>query len=140
MKSKQVIVIRKDLNMRKGKMVAQGAHASMKVLLDIMANDLVNEYPSDAHPTVKTKTLVLPNETALKDWVDGIFTKVCVSVDSEKELLEVYNNAKNAGLLCSLIQDAGLTEFDGVPTYTCCAIGPNWDEDVNKITRHLKLL
>ena len=47
---------------------------------------------------------------------------------------------KNAGLLCSLIQDAGLTEFDGVPTYTCCAIGPNWDEDVNKITGHLKLL
>ena len=31
---KQVIVMRRDLNMRKGKMVAQGAHASMAVLLN----------------------------------------------------------------------------------------------------------
>ena len=33
MDHKQVIVLRKDLNMRKGKMVAQGAHASMAALL-----------------------------------------------------------------------------------------------------------
>lgn len=134
MKSKQVIVIRKDLNMRKGKMVAQGAHASMKAILDLM------NMHSTEEPGVHEKTLYLTDGTPLMDWIDGIFTKICVSVDSEKELLEVYNNAKNAGLLCSLIQDAGLTEFDGVPTYTCCAIGPNWDEDVNKITGHLKLL
>lgn len=31
---KQVLVIRKDLNMRKGKMVAQGAHSAMKVVFD----------------------------------------------------------------------------------------------------------
>ena len=33
-RAKQVIVMRKDLNMRKSKMIAQGAHGSMKVLLD----------------------------------------------------------------------------------------------------------
>ena len=32
---KQVIVIRKDLNMRKGKMIAQGSHASGKEFLDL---------------------------------------------------------------------------------------------------------
>ena len=32
--AKQVIVMRKDLGMRKGKMIAQGAHASLKVLTD----------------------------------------------------------------------------------------------------------
>jgi len=35
MEVKQVIVLRKDLQMRKGKMIAQGAHASMKVFFDL---------------------------------------------------------------------------------------------------------
>ena len=34
MSIKQVIVVRKDLNMRKGKMCAQVAHASLKIFLD----------------------------------------------------------------------------------------------------------
>jgi PTH2 family peptidyl-tRNA hydrolase len=33
---KQVIIIRKDLNMRKGKMIAQGNHASMGVIFNYM--------------------------------------------------------------------------------------------------------
>jgi PTH2 family peptidyl-tRNA hydrolase len=128
MKSKQVIVIRKDLNMRKGKMVAQGAHASMKAVLDSMI-DVEEE-----------KVLYLEPGTPMEDWINGIFTKICVSVDSEEELLELYNSAKIQGYNAALIQDAGLTEFGGVPTYTCCAIGPNWEDEVNAITGHLKLL
>jgi PTH2 family peptidyl-tRNA hydrolase len=120
--------------MRKGKMIAQGSHASMKVILDLM-----NMHPTE-EKGVHEKTLWLTDGTPLMDWIEGIFTKICVSVDSEAELLEIYNKAKDAGLICSMIQDAGLTEFGGVPTYTCCAIGPAWDEDVNKITGHLKLL
>lgn len=53
---------------------------------------------------------------------------------------EAYQQAKDAGLIVSLIIDAGLTEFGGVPTNTCIAIGPSWEDDVNKITGHLKLL
>lgn len=37
--AKQVIVMRKDLGMRKGKMIAQGAHASLRVLLERGAAD-----------------------------------------------------------------------------------------------------
>ncbi len=44
------------------------------------------------------------------------------------------------GLVCSLIIDAGLTEFGGVPTRTCIAIGPNWSDEIDEITGHLKLL
>lgn len=128
MKSKQVIVVRKDLNMRKGKMVAQGAHASMKAILDSMI-DVEEE-----------KILYLEPGSPMTDWINGIFTKICVSVDSEEELLTIYNNAKTQGYNAALIQDVGLTEFGGVPTYTCCAIGPNWEEEVNAITGHLKLL
>ncbi len=113
---KQVIVLRKDLNMRKGKMVAQGAHASMRATLENLE-----------HPDVKA-------------WLAGRFTKVVVSVDSEQELTEVYQSAKDAGLVCSLILDAGLTEFDGNPTYTAVAVGPSDHDKIDRVTGHLKLL
>ena len=126
--SKQVIVMRKDLNMRKGKMVAQGAHASLKAVLD-SGNGRPFEYAFD-----------LPPKSAIKNWMEDGFTKICLSVDSERELLEIYKKAKSAKMICALITDAGLTEFNGVATKTCCAIGPAWSEEVDAITGHLKLL
>lgn len=121
--------MRKDLNMRKGKMIAQGSHASMKCILDYMV-----KVPAE------DEMILHLNHYPLKDWIEGMFTKVCVSVDSEEELINIYNQAKEAGLICSLIEDVGLTEFGGVPTKTCCAIGPENSEDIDKITGHLKLL
>jgi PTH2 family peptidyl-tRNA hydrolase len=137
-KTKQVIVIRKDLNMRKGKMISQGAHASLKAVLDLMHSQ-PNE-SSQGSEGNEEWTLFLDGGSAIHDWINGIFTKICLSVDSEQELLDVYNKAKEKGLICSLIQDAGITEFGGVPTYTCCAIGPCFNEEVQEITGHLKLL
>lgn len=128
--SKQVIVVRKDLNMRKGKMVAQGSHASMKAILDIMV-DKENK---------KVLHIGMPGYEAIKDWLEGRFTKICVSVNSESELVDIYNKAKEKGMVCSLITDAGLTEFNGVPTLTCCAIGPAWSDEVDEITGKLTLL
>ena len=130
--TKQVIVLRKDLKMRKGKMVAQGAHASMKAILD-EGGHTANDNGANDYFCIK-----LSHEMEL--WLEGIFTKVCVGVDSEDELLLIYDQAKRAGLHCSLIQDAGLTEFDGVPTYTAVAVGPGFNKDIDKITGHLKLL
>jgi PTH2 family peptidyl-tRNA hydrolase len=125
--AKQVIVMRKDLGMRKGKMIAQGAHASMKVLLDAGA--------LDPHGTVFT----IPMSPALSAWLGGRFTKVCVSVSSEAELDAIVARARAAGVPCALIVDAGLTEFHGVPTKTCCAIGPAWVDEVDAITGALPL-
>jgi PTH2 family peptidyl-tRNA hydrolase len=127
MNVKQVIVIRKDLNMRKGKMVAQGAHASMKVFFDRIVARRDDEF-------------LIEVTGEMKEWVDGIFTKVCVSVDSEDELLLLNTLAQTAGLPCALIQDAGLTEFGGVPTFTALAIGPADASKINEITGNLKLL
>lgn len=113
---KQIIVMRKDLGMRKGKMIAQGAHASLKATLENLE-----------HPSVKA-------------WLSDKFTKICVSVDSEQELFDVYNHAIQEGLISALIIDAGLTEFNGVPTMTCIAVGPASAEELAPITGHLKLL
>lgn len=131
MDTKQVIVLRKDLKMRKGKMVAQGAHASMKAIFN--EGYLQTE-------SLGLDIFVIPMSAEVEDWMVGIFTKICVSVDSEEELLSIYKQAKDADLVCSLIQDAGLTEFAGVPTYTAVAVGPGRNEDIDKITGELKLL
>lgn len=134
---KQVIILRKDLNMRKGKMVAQGAHASMKAVID--HGKIIRTHPQEQDYALSID--ITPDfYPALNEWLNGRFTKVCVSVDSEQELIDIYEQAKSAGLLCSIITDAGLTEFNGVPTKTAVAIGPAYPEEVDPITRHLKLL
>lgn len=124
--AKQVIVMRKDLGMRKGKMIAQGAHASLKVLLD--GGELAGE------------TYTIHVWPAAAAWLGGRFTKVCVSVDSEAALDAIVERARAAAVPCALIVDAGATEFHGVPTKTCCAVGPAWTEDVDAITGELPLL
>ena len=105
--------MRKDLNMRKGKMISQGAHASMAVILN-MGTRISDRFNIDPLPQ------------ATKEWLNGSFTKITVYVNSEQELLDVYAKAEAAGTPCAIIKDAGRTEFNGVPTLTCCAIGPDY--------------
>jgi peptidyl-tRNA hydrolase, PTH2 family len=123
---KQVIVLRKDLNMRKGKMAAQAAHASMAAILN------QGNYDESVF------TLVL--DERIKPWLSGRFKKIVVSVNSESELEAIYNQAKEAGMVCSLIVDSGLTEFNGVATKTAVAVGPDTEEKVNAICGNLPLL
>ena len=128
MEPKQIIAVRKDLKMRKGKLAAQVAHASMAVILDMMAKE-------------KNKwTLSMSEEDAVYKWLHGPFVKIVVGVDSKDELMELYIAASLAKIPNALIQDAGRTEFHGTPTYTCIGIGPADPEEVDKITGHLKLL
>lgn len=138
MSSKQVIVVRKDLNMRKGKIAAQVAHASMGALLSIASIDTAEEgLGGGGYPVSYNIPL---RDHHVRDWLLGSFTKVCVSVDSEDELLDTFNKAKSAGLICCLITDNGLTEFHNIKTNTCVAIGPADATDIDAITGHLKLL
>ena len=113
---KQMLVIRKDLNMRKGKMCSQAAHASLKATLKHM------------------------DDPRVKEWLNGPFAKICVSVDSEPEMLDLAEAARDAGLICEVIVDAGRTEFNGQPTLTACGIGPDTNENLDPITGDLKLL
>jgi len=118
METKQVIVIRKDLNMRKGKFVAQGAHACLAAC--------------------KRASVVDPE--ALKAWENDGQTKIAVGVNSEQELLDVFNNAVSVGIPAAIITDQGRTEFAGVATKTAVAIGPAEVSKIDQITRQLSLL
>jgi PTH2 family peptidyl-tRNA hydrolase len=125
---KQVIVVRKDLNMRKGKIAAQVAHASMKFLVDN------NEAERGDEIMVKLS----PEEA---EWLlSGSFTKVVVGVDSEQALQDLIFQAELADVECHPIIDAGKTEFNGVSTLTCAAFGPCTAEELDRITGNLKLI
>ena len=121
-------------------MVSQGAHASMKVILEMMSRQMMLTSPYGDTADVEVRSLTLPNGSALQDWLRGKFTKITCSVDSERELLELYEKADLLRIPCTLITDAGLTEFGGTPTHTAIAIGPAWEDEVDPITSHLKLL
>lgn len=124
--TKQVIVMRGDLNMPPGKMVAQGAHASLAFIgerLDLYGYDIL---------------FTVFNSVEL-DWFENSFTKICVFVYSEEELLKIQEQAEEAGLECHLITDDGRTVFNGVLTNTCLAIGPDYSYEIDKITGHLSL-
>lgn len=130
---KQVIIIRKDLNMRKGKIVAQACHASMEAFLHFFNKKNQND-----------KILYTANiekNSILDKWLNGIYTKICLYVNSEKELVSIYETIKsNTNIPCCLIEDCGLTEFHEVKTKTCVGIGPYWSDEIDKYTHSLKLL
>jgi len=73
------------------------------------------------------------------EWMRNDFRKVVLKVNSEKELLDLEQACKDAGLEVYLIQDAGYTEF-GEPTYTCLSIGPDRAEKIDPLTKGLSLL
>lgn len=126
---KQVIVLRKDLNMRKGKCVAQGAHAALGALL---------AWARKTQPQPAGGVLI-PLDAHIGPWLAGAFRKICVYVDSESALLALYVQAEAANLPCCLITDQGHTEFHGVPTHTALAIGPAEAEQVDVLTGGLPL-
>jgi peptidyl-tRNA hydrolase, PTH2 family len=112
---KQMIVLRTDLKMRRGKEIAQGAHASMGGYLKHRRNPF------------------------MRMWLDGAFAKVAVGIDGEDALLALHQKARAAGIPSYLIQDAGRTEFGGVPTYTAVAVGPGEPDKIKELTGELKL-
>lgn len=126
---KQVLVLRKDLNMRKGKMVAQGAHATQ-----------LAAYPSPTAEDVARGYMIVPLTEHNTPWLRDNFKKICCSAKDEAELLALYERAKALGIPCSLITDSGLTEFHGVATNTAVAVGPAHEDIVNLVTAGLPLL
>lgn len=99
--------------MRKGKMVAQGSHASLMAYLKAFSN-------------------------IQHEWLNNGQTKICVGVNSEEELLNIFKAAE-LSFPVSLIRDAGNTELPP-GTHTAVCIGPAKAEDIDKITGELKLL
>lgn len=131
--TKQVIILRKGICGSRGKEISQGCHASMGALLSLFHT---THYPNDNYSDRILRTFSF---CPIGQWLDGSFTKITLYVNSEEELIELEQKAKDAGLPHALITDSGKTVFKGVPTKTALGIGPWWSEEIDKITGHLPL-
>jgi len=116
---KQAIVIRKDLDMGRGKAAAQAAHAACDALVKALrAGGQWKEWA--------------------EEWLAEGQKKVVLRVESREELEAVYRQAVEARLPASIIEDAGLTQLPP-GTVTAVAVGPAPAELVDRITGRLKL-
>ena len=132
-KAKQMIVMRRDLKMRKGKIAAQAGHACVDAVLKALAARGTTQ-GEDGEPV-----FAAGDDSALAAWFSAGVAKVCVYVDGEEALLDVAEQGMDEGFVVSLVRDAGITEFHGEPTYTCLAFEPLFPEQVDPITGDLPL-
>ncbi|MEA4956950.1 hypothetical protein SDC9_07495 [bioreactor metagenome] len=111
---KQVIVVRNDLKMSKGKTAAQACHACLGAYKKADSNKI-------------------------KLWEQEGQKKVIVKVNSLESLFEIKEIAKKNNVPNFMVKDAGRTEIPA-STITCLGIGPDTDEIIDKVTQDLKLL
>ena len=109
---KQVILVRMDLKLPKGKMAVQCAHASSSALIKSHKDDI-------------------------KKWQSEGMKKVVLKVDGLNELLKYKQQAEDLGLITALIEDAGKTVLEP-GTVTCLGIGPDKEEKIDKVSGKLK--
>ncbi|HUH99952.1 MAG TPA: peptidyl-tRNA hydrolase Pth2 [Nitrososphaerales archaeon] len=115
---KQVIVVRSDLKMGKGKTAAQVAHAALDAA----------EVAKNRHPDW------------YESWREQGQAKVVVKTDGGEDALEeLQKQARSLGLPVSLIVDRGLTQLEP-GTQTCLGIGPAPSGEIDRVTGKLKLL
>jgi PTH2 family peptidyl-tRNA hydrolase len=114
---KQVIVMRTDLKMGKGKIAAQASHAAVSAAEEARKH----------------------HRAWLNAWLDEGQRKVVVKVSNEADLLQLKEQAGRMRLPCALVYDRGLTQLPP-DTLTCLSIGPAPNERVDKITGNLPLL
>lgn len=114
MSLKQVILVRMDLKLPKGKLAVQAAHASVSAVLN-------------------------SDKKKVQEWNEEGMKKSVLKVADEKELIKYLQKSKDAGLKTALITDAGKTVVEP-GTRTCIGIGPAEEEEIDKITGKLPLL
>ena len=113
MSYKQAIILRKDLKIGKGKLIAQACHACLEAVKKA-------------------------NKKILENWEREGCKKVVLKVENLNKLKRLYKRAKDAKLPCALIRDAGKTQLRK-GTITALAIGPANEKEVDRITKKLKL-
>lgn len=121
MEYKQSIVVRMDLQMSKGKLAAQVAHAAVTTVIEILESRN-SEW-----------------QTWLKCWLEQGQKKVVLKVENLNELLKLAEEARKLHLPVAIIRDAGRTELEP-GTITCAAIGPGPAPLIDRVTGQLKLL
>ena len=114
MKYKQVILVREDLKLPRGKMSAQVSHASVDCVLK-------------------------SDKKVIEAWKKQGGKKVVLKIADEKELIKYMSMLENEGIKVALIKDAGHTVVEP-GTITCLGVGPDSEEKIDRITGKLKMV
>jgi PTH2 family peptidyl-tRNA hydrolase len=114
---KMCIVLRMDLGMSTGKLIAQAAHAA------VGATELGKK----------------ENHKAWRNWRDEGAKKVALEAESLEELEELQSMADNLDIVNIIIQDAGHTEVPA-GTITALGLGPERSDLLDKVTGSLPLI
>lgn len=120
MKTKQVILIRSDLKLRRGKECAQVAHAASMWLMMLMKLQLKH----GGEISFTSEEL---------DWINGNYRKIVLNCKSEKTLLSVLEKSTEKKLTVYTVHDNGLTEIPP-GTVTALAIGPHEESKFEGLT------
>jgi len=144
---RQLIIVRKDLNMSSGKLAAQVAHASWAFLSNQIRNTSNYTEPDFNNILVK---LLIPKDV-MDEWFCGIFTKTICEAKNKNQLLKAKAIAEELGMVEGkdffLIMDACNTELtpeeideNGVGrTLTCIGFKPLQDEIAWQISKKFQL-
>jgi PTH2 family peptidyl-tRNA hydrolase len=116
-KYKQVIAVRTDLGMSKGKLAVQVAHGSVS----------------------SAERVRVSHQDVWRAWLREGQKKVAVKVASAEKLLELQRKASSHSLPHALVRDAGMTELPP-GTITVLGIGPALAQKIDQVTSDLKLL
>ena len=111
---KQVIIVRTDLKMPKGKLAVQCSHAAVESALN-------------------------SDKNKVKEWLNKGAKKIVLKVEDEKELIKCNKLARDSGLKTALIKDSGKTFFNK-PTITCLGIGPDDENKIDRVSGSLKMI
>ena len=140
-KYKQVIILRKDLNMSLGKACAQVSHASMAFLSHFVCDNVDENGHVDGYI----------DKDILHEWIEGVFTKCVLRAKNKNQLLKAKTMAEEMGMVEGkdfwLIKDNCLTELEpeevdenGVGrTLTCIGFAPCEESVIDKIGRKYNL-
>ena len=111
MNYKQIIIVRKDLNMSTGKLLSQVSHGSMAFLTNAIKNGTKSYIKNNSY----SFQFNLKDRGVYEDWINGSFTKIVLEAKNKSKLLKVINYAQELGLKENedyfLIRDNCLTEL-----------------------------
>ncbi len=114
MRYKQVILVRNDLKLPKGKLAVQSAHASLDAAMK-------------------------SDKEIFEKWKKQGGKKVVLKVADENELIKYMSMLENEDIKVALIKDAGHTVVEP-GTITCLGAGPDLEDKIDRITGKLKMV
>ncbi len=148
---KQIIIVRKDLNMSPGKLAAQVSHASMAFLSTAVKQNALPMLDSEMKPTGKYSVMFEIDASIYEQWFQGTFTKLVLQARNRSNLMKVTEMAQELGMTEGedyfLIKDNCYTELtpeevgeDGVGrTLTCIGFRPMDAEVIDQIGKKYHL-